>query len=120
MSWNSDARLQDSTSPTAGHNERKTCHPIKVLNTLKNYEVFLFITVNGIGVSCASLQNVFQQVQPGDSVIKEGDDGDNFYVIERYILRPSGPHQTSVYAFISKYQNFIINMKVVGFLSEAN
>lgn len=31
-------------------------------------------------------------VAPGDHVIDEGDDGDNFYVIERYVVRIDSSH----------------------------
>ena len=31
-----------------------------------------------------------RKVQPGDHVIDQGDDGDNFYVIDKYVLHSKG------------------------------
>ena len=42
-----------------------------------------------------------RKVQPGDHVIDQGDDGDNFYVIDRYVSHfvdydLKDPHATKV------------------------
>ena len=35
-----------------------------------------------------ALTHTHTQIQPGEHVIDQGDDGDNFYVVDKYAMHP--------------------------------